>query len=289
MTRTPYSQEISRQNKALFLFLLNQSFSMEEPFGSSGNRKCDGLASAINVWLQNMTILSSGEEGIKDWMDVGVLGYRTDAEANPIIESALQGASADRPAVSIAQLGTNPARIDTKIQHIPDEQTGKMIEVPAEVPVWIDPMAEGGSPMCHVLYRAHETLNEWIGRHQNSFPPIVVNITDGRSQDGDPTSYAEAVRELSTNNGNVLMMNCHLSTTTADPLLFPTGEKGLPDELAWVLFRTSSVLPEPFHRYAVAEGIPLQENARGVVLNADMTCLVQFLNIMAQVVLKPNV
>jgi len=35
MTRAPYSQEISRQNKALFLFLLDQSFSMEEPLGNS--------------------------------------------------------------------------------------------------------------------------------------------------------------------------------------------------------------------------------------------------------------
>ncbi len=268
------------------MFLLNQSFSMEGPLGGTANRKCDKLASAINVWLQNMTILPSGEEGIKDWIDVGVLGYRTDAQANPIIESALQGAPADRWIVSVAQLGANPARIDTKIQHIPNEQTGEMIEVPCEVPVWVDPKAKGGSPMCHVLYRAHETLNEWIGHHHNSFPPIVVNITDGRSQDGDPTPYAEAVRALSTNDGNVLLMNCHLSTTAADPLLFPTGEKGLPDELAWVLFRTSSVLPEPFHRYAVTEEVPLQKNARGMAFNTDMAGLVQFLNVTAQVVLR---
>jgi hypothetical protein len=53
MTRPPYSQEISRQNKACFLFLLDQSFSMEEPLGSSTLRKCDELATAINGWLQN--------------------------------------------------------------------------------------------------------------------------------------------------------------------------------------------------------------------------------------------
>ena len=74
MSRLPYSQEISRQNKACFLFLLDQSFSMEEPLGNSANRKGDELVTAINGWLQNMAIRASGDEGIKDWMDVGVFG-----------------------------------------------------------------------------------------------------------------------------------------------------------------------------------------------------------------------
>ena len=68
-----YSQEISRHNKACFLFLLDQSYSMEEPLGASQNRKCDELASALNGWLQNMAIRASGDSGIKDWMDIGVL------------------------------------------------------------------------------------------------------------------------------------------------------------------------------------------------------------------------
>jgi hypothetical protein len=105
MLRPPYSQEISRQNKACFLFLLDQSFSMEEPLGNSTNRKCDELVAAINGWLQNMAIRASGDEGIKDWMDIGVFGYRTDQNATPIIESALQGALAGRMLVSINEIG----------------------------------------------------------------------------------------------------------------------------------------------------------------------------------------
>ena len=63
MYRPPYTQSISRQNKACFLFLLDQSFSMEEPLGNSSNRKCDELVTAINGWLQNMAIRASGDEG----------------------------------------------------------------------------------------------------------------------------------------------------------------------------------------------------------------------------------
>jgi len=282
MTRAPYTQEISRQNKALFLFLLDQSFSMEEPLGNSANRKCDELVTAINGWLQNMAIRASGDEGIKDWMDVGVFGYRTDANASPIIEPALQGPLLGRWIVSIAEIGANPTRIDTRMQYIPDEATGEMIEVPCEAPVWVDPKAEGGTPMCHMLYRTHEVLNEWIGRHPSSFPPIVVHITDGESQDGDPIPYADAVRKLATQDGGVLLFNCHLSMTAADPFMFPASDQGLPDELARVLFHMSSVLPEPFYRHGVMEGFPLQPNARGMAFNADMVCLIQFLNMGTQ-------
>ena len=278
MSRAPYSQEISRQNKACFLFLLDQSFSMEEPLGSSSKRKCDELVTAINGWLQNMAIRASGDEGIKDWMDVGVFGYRTDRSANPIIESALLGALAGRTLVSITEIGGNPARIDTRAQLIPDEETGQMIEVPCELPVWVDPVTEGGTPMCHMLYRAHELLSEWISRHPRSFPPIVVHITDGESQDGDPVPYAEAVRKLCTEDGNVLLFNCHLSMTAADPFMFPAYDANLPDELARVLFHMSSLLPEPFVRLATGEGFQLQPGARGMAFNADMVCLIQFLN-----------
>ncbi len=111
MSVQPYSQEISRQNKACFLFLLDQSFSMEEPLGNSPNRKCDELAAAINGWLQNMAIRASGDEGIKDWMDIGVFGYRTDRNASPIIESALLGA-AFRTDVGLHQRHRRRARAD---------------------------------------------------------------------------------------------------------------------------------------------------------------------------------
>jgi hypothetical protein len=282
MSRAPYSQEISRQNKACFLFLLDQSFSMEEPLGNSTNRKCDELVAAINGWLQNMAIRASGDEGIKDWMDVGVFGYRTDRTATPIIESALKGPLAGRTLVSITEIGANPARIDTRTQFIPDEETGEMVEVPCEVPVWVDPVAEGGTPMCHMLYRAHEILSEWIGRHPRSFPPIVVHITDGESQDGDPIPYADAVKKLATEDGGVLLLNCHLSMTAADPFMFPAVDQGLPDELARVLFHMSSTLPDPFVRHATSEGFHLQGGARGMAFNADMVCLIQFLNMGTQ-------
>lgn len=274
----PYSREISRANKACFLFLLDQSFSMEEPLGNSEQLKKDELATAINAWLQNMTIRASGDTGIKDWMDVGVLGYRTDDQGEPILESALQGPLAGRELVSIADIGANPLRIDQKEQQLPDEDTGEMISMAAEMPIWVDPKAQGGTPMCNVLHHSYEILDNWIKDHQSSFPPIVINITDGESQDGDPVPYADALKSLATEDGEVLLLNCHLSMTAADPFMFPASNEILPDDLARVLFDMSSVLPETIFNRAVAEGMELKPNARGMAFNADMVALLKFLD-----------
>jgi len=274
----PYQREISRDHKACILFLLDQSYSMVEPLGGSSRRKCDELAAAVNAWLYNISIRASGDEGIRDYMDVGLIGYRTDQQANPIIQSAWVGPLAGRELTSVTEIANYPARIDSVMQRIQDEETGQWMEFPSESPVWLDPVAEGSTPMCHVLYRAHQVLSQWIQQHPDSFPPIVIHISDGESQDGDPIPYADAVRGLATSDGPVLLFNCHLSMTNAQSILFPAGAQGLPDTLAGVLFQMSSELPEPFYRSAVAEGLPLQPGARGMAFNADMVVLVKFLD-----------
>ena len=282
MLRPPYSQEISRQNKACFLFLLDQSFSMEEPLGNSPNRKCDELMAAINGWLQNMAIRASGDEGIKDWMDIGVFGYRTDQNATPDHRVGVAG-PAGRADAGFHQRDRRRPGADRQPRPIPPRRRDRRDDPnPLRVPVWVDPRAEGGTPMCHMLYHAHQILAEWIGQHPRSFPPIVVHITDGESQDGNPIPYADALKSLATEDGNVLLFNCHLSMTAADPFMFPATDVGLPDELARALFHMSSVLPEPFYRHAVMEGFPLQPAARGMAFNADMVCLIQFLNMGTQ-------
>jgi hypothetical protein len=274
----PYTQEISRQNKACFLFLLDQSYSMTEPLANSQRSKMQELVLAINGWLQNAVIRATGGAGVKDWMDIGVIGYRTDQQANPIVGTALNGALKGRELVSVVDIGEHPSRLADEMQTVPDEATGDLMQVPVQVPVWVEPVAEGGTPMCHTLYMAHGILEKWIAEHKTSFPPIVIHITDGESQDGDPIPYAESVKSLATDDGNVLLFNCHLSMTPADSFLFPHSDEILPDKEARTLFQMSSVLPEPIMQRAVAEHFPVQPGARGMVFNADLVCLLKFLD-----------
>lgn len=272
-----YSQEISRQNKALFIFLLDQSFSMEDPL-AGGERKIDQLALAMNAWLQNMVIACSKAEGFKDYLDIAIIGYGTDQESNPIIGPALLGPLAGREIVSINDIATNPARMETVTALIPDEETGEMLPMEQQVPVWVDATTRGATPICSAILKACEMIDAWIPQHESSFPPIVINITDGESSEGDPIPYADALKQRGTKDGNVLFFNCCLSATPADPFLFRGNGELMPDEFARQLFQMSSVLPESMINKARADGQDIEPNARGMAYNADMVALIKFLD-----------
>lgn len=273
-----YSHEISRKNKALFVFLLDQSFSMEDPLANSTNRKIDELTTAINAWLQNLSIACAKAEGFKDFFDISIIGYGTDEQANPIIEPALVGPLAGREIVTISEVAENPARVDTVTAFMQDEETGEMLEMPQQMPVWIDPVTRGATPICSAIAKACDLLDRWIAEHPNSFPPIVINITDGESSEGDPIPYADTLRQRATNDGNVLFFNCCVSATPADPFLFKGNGEVLPDEFARTLFKMSSVLPDSILEKARAAGQDLEPNARGMAYNADMVSLIKFLD-----------
>ena len=269
-----YTSEISRNSKACFIFLLDQSYSMTDGLGGAEGDKQGQLALAVNNWLQEMITRATGDEGVKDWFDIGVFGYRTDQEGNPIIESAFRAPLSAGDICAITDIADNVADWE---ELIVDDKTGEMVESP----VWIFPVAAGGTPMCHAVLKAHEVLTDWIGNHQQSFPPIVIHITDGESQDGDPIPYAESLKGLATDDGNVLLFNCHLSDTASDSFMFPASDEVLPDDHARVLFEMSSELPPSFIEQAKADGMgdEIQEGARGMAYNTDMTALIRFLNL----------
>ena len=250
-----------------------------EEHSADGGRKCDEAAQAMNAWLQNIGIACSKSEGFKDYFDIGIFGYGTDPSGNPIIAPALEGALAGRELVSVKEASENPARIDTVTVLIPDDDTGEMTPIDQQVPVWIDPKCNGGTPLCHTLTKACEIVDQWISEHASSFPPIVINITDGEANDGDPIPYADALKERTTEDGNVLFFNCPLSSTPADPFQFRGNGELMPDEFARNLFIMSSLLPESMAEKALNDGQDIEPNARGMVYNGDMVSLIKFLDI----------
>jgi hypothetical protein len=133
--------------------------------------------------------------------------------------------------------------------------------------------------MCEALKLAHTTMSGWVATHPYSFPPVVINITDGEATDGDPAVEAEALRSLATQDGNLLLFNCHISGTSSESILFADHEEGLPDQFAKLLFNMSSVLPEAIRESAGREGFKVSEKSRGFAFNADLVELIRFLDI----------
>jgi hypothetical protein len=178
----PYTAEISRTNPTSFLFLVDQSSSMLEPFGAQPHKqKAEGVADAINRLLQNLVLKCAKSEGIRDY--------------------------------------------------------------------------------------------------PNCYPPLVINITDGMSTDGDPLPAAMALQELASSDGNVLLFNAHVSAHRGQPIEFPASDSSLADHFARLLFSMSSPLPPRLLEAARSDGFTVATGARGFVFNADLVSVIRFLDV----------
>ena len=273
----PYSAEISRVNPSCLLFLIDQSASMADPVGAGEfhKLKADGVAEALNRLLQTLVLKCAKSEGIRDYYHVGVLGYG--ANVGP----ALGGALAGRDLVLISEIADMPTRLEERPRKVEDG-AGGVIEQTFKFPIWVDPVAEGGTPMCQALTQAHNILQRWLAEHTSCFPPVVINMTDGEATDGDPSSSAQALQSLASRDGNVLLFNLHISSHRATPIMFPDTEEHLPDQYAQLLFRISSLLPPHLQTAAQQEDYPVTAQTRGFVFNAHMVALIQFLSIGTQ-------
>jgi hypothetical protein len=288
-----YVAEISRTNPSCFLFLIDQSGSMQDVMDPSnvqqldrpvlvdnrtytqsaaGRTKAQGVSDAINRWLRELVLKCTKDEGPRDYYHVGVIGYG--AQVGPALVGSLTG----KELVTITEIANSPARIEDRSKKV-DDGAGGLVEQNIRFPIWFDPVANNGTPMNQALSRAQTILSQWIAQHMSAFPPTVIHLTDGESTDGDPYAAAENIKKLATNDGNVLLFNCHLSSQHAAPIEFPDSDAGLPDQHAQLLFRMSSVLPEHLRDAASREGYHVTENTRGFSFNADMVAFINFLNI----------
>ena len=269
-----YTAEISRTNPSMFVFLVDQSGSMDDPFGAgeSSKKKADGVADAVNRLLQNLVIKCSKSEGVRDYYWVSVIGYGSK------VGPAWSGALAGKETASISEIADNFARLEERSKKVEDG-AGGLVDESVKFPIWFDPIGKGGTPMCEALRQAKKVIEEGLEKHKDAFPPIVINITDGESSDGDPTADAEALQALATSDGNVLLFNLHLSSSKELPILFPDSESGLPDKYGELLFRLSSPLPPFMRTVASEEGESVSDGARGFVFNADLISVIRFLDI----------
>lgn len=278
----PYSAQISRTNPACILMLIDQSKSMEEPFvGLADQNKAGVVADAVNRLLQNVVLRSAKADGVRDYFHVGVIGY------GKTIQAGLGGQLPHDILIPISRLGDKPLRIETRKKQV-TTHTGAVVEQTVKFPVWFDAEASGPTPMCEAFATAGLAISGFIARYPNAYPPIVLNLTDGKPSDGNPQSNARAIRNLCTTDGNALVFNLLLSTQPGLAVYFLASEAALEDDYSKLLFRMSSELPPRMWQAAKAEGFAIAPKARGVVYNADPTAVVRFLDIGTRISPAPN-
>jgi hypothetical protein len=268
----PYTAEISRGNPTALLFLVDQSGSMSDKM-SSGRSKAEQVADVLNRTLATLITRCTKSEGTRNYFDIGVIGYGNSSAYN-----GFQGSLAGSILSPISAIEASPLRVEERRKKL-DDGAGGIVEQSIKFPVWFEPHASGGTPMCQATTKAAEELVIWCDAHPDSYPPTILHITDGESTDGDPEQLASQLREIHTSDGAVLLLNLHVSTSGAAPIEFPAAETALPDSYAKLLFRMSSQLPEHLIRFAQEKGFNVHMESRGFMFNADSVQIVDFFDI----------
>jgi hypothetical protein len=245
---------------------------MADPM-TSGRSKAEFVADALNRTLATLVTRCAKAEGTRNYFDVGVIGYGGNTATNGF-EGTL-GSSILHP---ISAIEAAPLRIEDRQKKM-DDGAGGVLERTIKFPVWFEPKAAGGTPMCQAITTAAEELVSWCDSHPSSYPPTVLHITDGESTDGHPESLARQLHQIQTSDGPVLMFNLHVSISGANSVRFPSSEIGLPDAYAALLFRMSSLLPDHLIRFAQEKGFKVGGESRGFMFNADAPEIVDFFDI----------
>jgi hypothetical protein len=144
--------------------------------------------------------------------------------------------------------------------------------------------------MCEAIAVAGGHVYDRVTAHPDSFPPIVINITDGMVTDSPYNGatldqWAERLTGIQTTDGPPLLFNIFLSPASGGGVLFPASARGLPPP-GPDLFRISSPLPPLMRANAAHAATPVEAGARGFGFNADSRMLLSFLEIGTRVELR---
>lgn len=265
-----YQEQLSSAKPGFILIMIDQSASMSDKYANSD--KADFAAKAVNrVIGEIITACSSGNE-IKDRCFVAVVGYG--ASINILF---LDKAS---------ELAKNPNT--TTLKRKVSDGAGGLVEVDEVMRVFVKPTASNGTPMAEAFKQAYTGVEKFISNHRDSFPPVVINITDGEPNDSNAaTTEAKKLAQLKTSDGNVIVLNAHISNASAGKIELPSDNAGFSNnKFANFLFDISSVLPDPLAESAKNAGFNVQPNARGFIFNADAEALIKLLQFGSQGALR---
>jgi hypothetical protein len=267
-----YSAAITRSTPSSFVFVIDQSSSMDEKM-PGGRSKSDFVADVLNKSLQQLIVRCTRADGVRDYFDIGVVAYGGSGAA-----PGLSGPLASNYLNPLSAVANSPLRIEERKKKV-DDGAGGLAEQSIKFPVWFEPRNSGGTPMCAALKKTAEVLVGWCDTHQASYPPTIIHVTDGQSGDGDPEQIAEALKQISTGDGACLLFNLHIDVGEGASTVFPSSESGLPDSYSRALFRMSSPFPPHLVSVANSKGYNATSESRFFGYRAGIESIADFFDI----------
>lgn len=278
-----YQQQITHHNRGAFVLMLDCSASMGgmTRLNNVVMSKAEAVALVSNMIIDELMERATRHHIVRDYYDIAVIGYQEQSIRSLLPEVLGNGF------VSVKYLSKfAPAH---KVIHL-DQQldNGGVVSSPFSYRPWINPISAGHTPMYEALIELHAIVEEWCSCSDNyhSFPPVVINITDGECNDAsaeDLVTIAQSIKNTHTADGHTLFINVHLSTLDelTSSTLFP-AERGYSTEDGYrqMLFDMSSSIPQSLEPL-IADIVQSQEAGpyRAVAFNASPIELFSILNI----------
>jgi len=279
-----YTQKITRQNPAAFVFLIDQSGSMSEEVEINGKEqsKAEVLSSILNQSLNEMIDRCKKGNEVRDYFHICLIGYGGDRDNTAKIiweKNPYQKAFLTPSELLQCYIGTETITVDS-IR--PD---GSVRQMQKKIYQWVRPCASQLTPMNAAFLLAHDLLVQWIDKYPQSYPPTVIHITDGAATDSTEKQLLQSsqkLRSLATEDGETILFNIHITNSTENPIYFPCKKEDLThgDQYTHLMFDLSSDLP-PIYNTGIAHFT--QKDIKGsytaLVVNAPMSQLISLLNI----------
>lgn len=281
-TKTAYTAQITRNTPTAFIFLIDQSVSMQNYTTLYGEEMpmAEAVARIVNHQLNELVLRCIKGSETRDYYDIAIIGYGEKAY------SGWKGELEGRDFVKPSELKEHPYKKITTKKETRTRKGVKVVEV--EEVQWIEAEATEGWTRVHCAFeKAKGLLDEWMEKHheKDCYPPTIINITDGEFN-GATKEYvlqqANELKSMFTNDGNVILFNIHISANKAVCVTCPASKDEVSfSSLATTMYEMSSLLPMRYSdRIADLRGDGTPNNRyTAMSINADMSTLIQLMDI----------
>lgn len=281
-TKLPYTAQITRNTPTAFIFMIDQSVSMQEETQLYGETMAmsEAVARIVNHQLNQLVLRCIKGSETRDYYDIAIIGYGEDAY------SGWKGELEGRDFVKPSELKEHPYKKTTIKKETRTRKGIKVVEV--EEVQWIEAEATESWTKVHLAFdKAKQLLGDWMDEHHDKdcYPPTIINITDGEFN-GATKEYvlqqANELKSMFTNDGNVILFNIHISADKGFSVTCPADKAEVSSNaLATTLFELSSLLPERYSdRIADLRNDAIPScRYTAMSVNADMSTLVQLMDI----------
>ena len=282
-----YDKQITSAEPGLMILLIDQSMSMSTTMAETEQGESYTIAKVAKIIsdtkLYDALRKCMRGDVFKPYIDLAVIGYGVG------IHSAL-------PKIPLEQFPFSVTKLEDAYIAKNDSDTDDNSMIPKPKLEWIEERADGQmTPTLAAFTKAREIIEKWLPDHQTSFPPIVINMSDGLPND-DPVfnqmcqeaaeqgiprlgdlsqtgliTQSKAIQGMGTEDGKCLVGNIQLDVVATHSLQYPSSidEAENIDPLTKFMFEMSSVIPDSLREYAKGRGIDLEPGAHFYTLNAD--------------------